>query len=206
VFIRSFAAVVAVVGSLPVPFGPHITTHVIMLLILARWDGWYCSHILQLPEVADQLGAMGAALFPILEYLTMFPLGFPALAEIFLRIRPDEPISCATHLTLLQLWASILGTFGKLVMDWWSRRSFLTGHLVTGQNRGIELSPDALYSLYVSQLRVSVERLVQVLLAVACGYSLFWVFCLMGMEGTDPPFWAKRVLPVLCDKLCSDVH
>eukprot|EP00884_Botryococcus_braunii_P015321 jgi/Botrbrau1/2472/Bobra.0226s0030.1 len=204
VFIRSFAAVVAVVGNLPVPLGPHVTTHVIMILILANWDGWYCSHILQLPDVATQLGAMGEALAPKLEYLMLLPLGVPALAHNFLSIRPDGPIPCANHLALLQVWASIGGTVGKLLLDWLSRRTFLAAHTAAVQALGTEQSPDDMYCLYISEMRVSGERLVQVLLMVACGYSVFWVFCLMRIAGTDPPFWAKRVLPLVCDQLCSE--
>lgn len=204
VFVRSFAAVVAVVGNLPLPFGLHVGTHVIMLGILVAWDGWYCCHILRLPDVATQLGSMAVSLVPNLETLIQyfFPVPWWTLPGPSLEGPQAERVTCATQLALLQICASFVGTMGYLTADCWRRRGFLAAHVAAVRSRGEDLVPDERYRLHMSELRVSVERFAQVLVVVTCGYSGFWLLCQSSLHSTEPPFWANPLRPNLCDLLC----
>lgn len=207
VFVRSFAAVIAVVGNLPLPFGLHVGTHVIMVGILVSWDGWYCCHILRLPDVATQLGSMAGSLVPnlqnFIQYFFPVPMWTLSVPPPSLEGPHSEHVTCATQLALLQTSASFFGIVGYLVVDCWRRRAFLASHLAAVRARGAELSPDELYRLHMSELRVSGERFAQLLVVVTCGYAGFWLLCQSSLYQTEPPFWANPLRPRVCELLCS---
>jgi hypothetical protein len=204
----SFVAVIVVSGNVSLPLWPHLATHLVMVPLLGQWNGWYCGHILTLPEVATQLASLARGISPTLEYLTLLPLGVAGLGLTpFLGAPPagiasygnprghaggngapesGYPLPCGPHLSLWQLWASVGGTLTLLLTDWTARRRFLARALAAPG--GAEVDP---YKIVVCQLRVGAESLIRLLIALAMGYSMFWAVALMA-GGPPIPFWLRN--------------